>query len=108
MKLGTLTVTNSKSRQPCVYEYLREGIVLYVGRSDVGFSRAFVNRNDAQPNRRKAFNQATDVRVHVFSSKAETRREERRLIRLHKPQYNLVGYCDGMSKISRLPSNTAF
>lgn len=93
MKIGTLTVSGNKFRSPCVYEFLRAGIVLYVGRSDAGFSRAFRGYSNGvpQPSARRrvqAFSEAEEIRVTVFDSTTETRAEEQRLIRLHNPAYN--------------------
>jgi excinuclease UvrABC nuclease subunit len=94
MKLGSLTVSGRKFRLPCVYEFLRNGIVLYVGRSDAGFQRAFRGHSNGVPypsamRRVQAFNDCDEIRVTVFDNTAEARIEEVRLIELYKPATNV-------------------
>ena len=94
-------VSGRKFRLPCVYEFLRGGAVLYVGRSDAGFSRAFRGYNTSksvtvrgtkyergEQLRTEAFNICDDIRVTVFDNIEEARAEEIRLIKLHKPAAN--------------------
>jgi excinuclease UvrABC nuclease subunit len=93
MKIGTLTVSGGKFRLPCVYEFIREGVVIYVGRSDAGFSRAFRGYRTSGTHtgalrRSWAFNEADQIRVTVFDNTTQIRTEERKLIRLHRPRYN--------------------
>jgi hypothetical protein len=93
MNLGTFTVTDNKFRMPCVYQFVRAGVVLYVGRSFSGLSRAFRGYSSrgfgkAAGNRRDAFNNADQVIVTVFSTAREAETEELRLIAQHTPAYN--------------------
>lgn len=103
MKLGSLIVSDGSFRLPCVYEFVRAGVVLYVGRSNAGLSRAFrgykgsrrggkhfgVVRDDK---RSQAFNEADEIRVTTFDNPLEARNEERRLIRLYNPVGNIHRY----------------
>jgi excinuclease UvrABC nuclease subunit len=91
MKLGTLSITGNKFRLPCVYEFVRDGIVLYVGRSDNGFARAFTTGMKEHVNRIVAFRDATEIRLHVYDSIEQSREEEAKLIYLLKPKYNIQG-----------------
>lgn len=104
MKLGTLTIESGKFRLPCVYEFLRNDTVLYVGRSDRGFSRAFTSKKQSEK-RTTAFRQADQIRVTVFDNVSETRTEERRLIRLYNPAAN-IQYNPKATASIVIPGNT--
>lgn len=96
MKLGTFTITHYEYRRPCVYEFISDGKVIYVGAGGVrtdttyGFARAFSRRsNGHDPNRVLAYDEADAIRVTTFTEQAEAAAEEERLIRLLKPKYNV-------------------
>jgi hypothetical protein len=90
MKIGSITITDTKFRMPCVYEFLRNSAVLYVGFSSLGFLGVFRDYGKgSQRNRKSAFEQAEQIRITVFDDGLEARAEERRLIELHKPIGNI-------------------
>lgn len=78
-----MKITITDFRMPCVYEFLHSGTTLYVGFSSVGFSGVFKKH---QRSRDKAFNQADEIHITVFSDVAEARAEQDRLIELLRPQ----------------------
>lgn len=82
---------------PCVYEFIADGKVMYVGRSYIGFTRVFDKYSglyssalNPGPTRVQAFWKADEVRITVFDNKEEANQEEIRLIRLHKPVANIT------------------
>ena len=94
MKVGTLTVSGHKFRLPCVYEFLLNGVVLYVGHSGSGLSRAFRGYQSrgfgkASNRRKDAFSQCDDIRVTVFDNTEEARDYERALILKLQPPANI-------------------
>ena len=93
MRLGQLTVSGRKFRLPCVYEFIHDDVVTYVGCSGAGFTRVFTAYKECGPSsddrRFKAFNEADQIRVTVFDNTEEARNEEIRLIMLHQPEGNV-------------------
>src|SRR5258708_1156314 len=101
MNIGTLSISGRKFRLPCVYEFKSKGVVLYVGRSDAGFSRAFdgykasdvrdrIGKKTPRKNGRTiAFNECDEIRVTVFDNTEEARQEEIYRIGLLQPAFNI-------------------
>jgi hypothetical protein len=83
-------VENRDWRKPCVYEFLREGVVTYVGRSCVGISGAFRHyTNGHNPGRAKAWKEADKIVVVAFDTLFLAKECEIKLIRQYSPEGNI-------------------
>jgi hypothetical protein len=68
--------------------------VLYIGRPDRGIGRAFRGAANggttpATKRRVQAYKDAEHIRVTIFATPDEAKQEEKKLIRLYKPIYNV-------------------
>lgn len=68
----------------CVYMFVKDETVLYVGSSGNGLCRPF----DSQHNARAARKESTDIHIWKCGSKGEAMKTEAHLIKKLRPKYN--------------------
>jgi hypothetical protein len=73
--------------QPCVYRFMRDGEVIYVGSSKNGIVRVLCKNHHAKEARKLA----DEIEIEWFRTESAARIEERRQISNFKPRYNVFG-----------------
>lgn len=71
--------------QPCTYQFLREGEVLYVGSSRNGIIRVLCRNHHAKEARKLA----DEIVIEWYPTERAAKIAERREIYIHKPPYNV-------------------